>query len=130
MIKSRLYYNPAYQGCGDQSTYLIYIANGKMYLTCPTDTYQVLEAPTFELNDDNIDDYAASRGFIKALERHDCGDILYFNDFGRPEKREDISKNMRRIREYIGDNVKFSKNNAAGVFIAFCEVNNLESRVW
>ena len=85
MSKARLYYNPSYQGCDDQPCYFIYIQDGGMYIISPNTSYKVLETPTFELTDENIDSYAKSRGFIKVLNKNDNISTDYLNGFESPE---------------------------------------------
>ena len=127
-IKSRIYYNPSYQGCNYQPCYFIYIKNGGMYLSTAENTFRALDTPTFELNDGNIDSYVEARGFIKVLDRTEDGIIIYYNDFSSPEKREDISRQLDKFKQSV-DLVKYSSLNKKALGIAYGTANSIQTNM-
>lgn len=129
-IKSRLYYNDSYQGCDNKPCYFIYVKNGGMYLSSPDEVIRVLEATTFELNDDNIDAYVESRGFVKVLEKMDNEPIKYYNGFDHAQKREDISRNMDRFEQFIYNNMRFSIFNRKALASVYSSSSSIRSNAW
>lgn len=108
IAKSRLYYSYSYQGLNDKPCYFIYIEDAGMFVASSDEVIKVLETPTFDLTENNIDSYAGSRGFVKVLERSEDGSINYYNGFDHAEKREDISRMLDKFKQFVFDNVRFS----------------------
>lgn len=130
MIKVRLYFSESYQGRDNQPCYFTYITNGGIFITSPTETSRLMETPTFDLNEDNVDSYAGARGFEKVLEKDDLGIITYFNGYDSPEKREAISGIARGVKESIFTNMRFSPTQTKAMFHSYCEMGIIEHDVW
>lgn len=130
MIKVRLYYNESYQGRNDQPCYFTYITNGGIFIISPDEVSRLMETPTFDLNEDNIDSYTRARGFEKVLEKDDHGIITYYNGYDSPEKREAISTIARGVKESIFNNMRFSPTQSKAMFHSYCEMEIIENKVW
>lgn len=130
MIKVRLYYSESYQGRDNLPCYFTYITNGGIFIATPTEVTRLMETPTFDLTEDNVDSYAGARGFEKVLEKDDHGIITYFNGYDSPEKREAISATAREVKNSIYTNMRYSPTQTKAMFHSYCEMGIIEHAVW
>jgi len=128
-LKLKVFYNEFYDAYNSEC-YYIYIKDSGMFLSIPgSDTFRVVSKPTFEVTPENVDSYAAARGFEPVLSATKDHTVTWYEGYESPFRRLEVKDQLKTIQNQISQSMRYSIAEVGLVHIVYVALGTVISRI-